>query len=157
MALFRMAENFLSPVKLEIECPRSFYARQGSIEGHIRLTSQGAYQIDEVVMVMIERSQVSGEREEEAVVGKASVCSRPFTIDANEVKILEFSLSFRLAEYGWDSVINEGGVLGLLGKVVDHFDDGNDDVSRSYDLVAAAEVRGSKFDPKVVKGIIRSE
>lgn len=157
MGLFDAVEAFLSPVKMAIECPDSFYARQGSIEGHVKVTSDSPIQVDEVAIIMVERSWVSGEPEEEAVVGTASICSRPFSINRGEQATLEFSLRFSLSESGWDSVVNEGGVLGNLGKIVSVLDEGTDFLHRSYELVAAAELRGSKFDPKVTKAIYRSE
>lgn len=157
MALFDMVENFLSPVTLEIECPSTFYARQGAIEGQIKVTAQGAQQISEVVIILIERSRYSGESEEELVVGKTAVCSRPFTVAAGEEKRLDFSLDFSLPERGWDHIINEGGVLGALGKVVEFLDNGTESVSTSYDLIAAADVAGCKFDPKVTKWLSRVE
>lgn len=156
MALFGMMKNFLSPITLEIECSDSFYARQGAITGQVKVTSQETWQIDEVVIIMVELCRDGG-HEDKYVRGKASVCSRPFTITAGEEIRLDFSLNFTLPERGWDRVINEGGVLGTLGKIAQFYDKGSERINSSYELTAAAEVRGTKFDPKVTKWISRSE
>lgn len=95
--------------------------------------------------------------DEEAVVGKARVNSTPFTVTAGQERWLSFTLDFTLEEIGWDSVINEGGVLGTLGKIVQAFDDDEPRVTRSYQLIAAADVVGCKFDPKVTKSLVRDE
>lgn len=154
MAIFDAFKNFLSPVTLEIEVQGSFSARDSSIDGQIKLSAQGAQQVREVAIILIERLQLEGGGERDEIMGKAMVCAQTFSLADKETVALPFSIPIDFPKGNWESVIEVGGVLGVLGKVASAMSDAPDS-SVSYELVAAADVLGCKFDPKITRRITR--
>jgi hypothetical protein len=155
MALFRAVKNFLSPVELEIDGPLSFSRHTEEIAGHIKLTARGPQQVDDVVIILVEKTRRNN-TEYEDIRGQAQVCSRPFTIEDGETITLPFSMGIRIPKRGWERLIDDGGVIGALGRVASFLDDSDDHTPRSdYELVAAADVLGCKFDPRCTRHIGR--
>lgn len=181
MALFDMAKNFLSPISVEIECPGSFSGHDSAISGQIKLTAKGEpQQVQEVVIVLVERIHQNGTTDDH-VRGNAYVCRQPFTVESGQVKTFDFQLPIQIyiPRSGLRVALDEGGVLGAIGvagivaaTLLGSDDDtstSSDDSSSSddstssddssshstYELVAAADVLGCKFDPKCTRSITR--
>ncbi len=149
------SQNFLSPVELEIDGPISFSRHTEEIAGHIKLTARGPQQVDDVVIILVETAR-HDEREHEDIRGQAQVCSRPFTIEDGETVTLPFTMRIKIPKRGYESLIDDGGVIGALGRVASFLDDSDDhSPRRSYELVAAADVLGCKFDPRCTRHITR--
>jgi hypothetical protein len=152
MAFFKKVKNFfgIATVVVTIDCPDTFSAEQSTIDGTITVTGKSEQEVTVVQIELREHWRTgSGEdkTEKHFDLGKLVVCDQPFTINENEERKFPFSLPFSLLRSKNDQMVEQGGVMGALGKVGAFLDQ----EKSTFKLIAMADVKAATFDPNCEK------
>lgn len=108
----------LGTVKVELQIPGQVAKDAGQVQGQLALTAQSDQHIKEIKFRFVEtyttgRGDEKKEREYEL---GTLVLSEPFDMKKDESKTIPFTLPFQIALSSNQSLAEEKGVLGALGK-----------------------------------------
>jgi len=138
--------------KLEILVPEEVYQSAGSITGKIRFFSMTEQKVKSVKVVLIERYS-RGRRKnkltDEYQLGEISLDSS-FTIPAQEMVEIDFSLPFKIVQSEMDEIQNKNILASGLVKAAKWVSG----VNSTFRIEAEAKVEGvalNPFDKKEVK------
>jgi len=130
-------------VKLAIDVPVNIEKASQEVKGSIKVTSKTDKHVEKITVKLVETfSQGRGESASERDYdwGEKEISSA-FDIKTGEEKVVEFVLPFTPVKSSTESMADQGGVLGGLGKVAMFADN----AKSTFKVEASAKITGSAF------------
>ena len=131
--------------KIELIVPEEVYRTAGSVTGKIRFFSMNEQKVRSVKVVMIERysrGRKKNKLTDDYEIGEI-ILDNSFTIPANEMVEIDFTLPFKIVKSDMDELQNKNIFAGGLVKAAKWFSS----VSSSYRIEAEAKVDGVALNP----------
>lgn len=141
----------IGTAKVELQVPGQIVKSSGEVAGKIILTAKSAQKVKSVKVLFVER-YTSGRGEDQKTkeyeLGKV-VLDTPFELQASEVREIEFTLPFQLALSSNQSLAEEKGALGMLGKAAVMAKGEKSE----YQVQATVDLEGVALDPSDSKEV----
>lgn len=151
MGIFAKVKQFLgfTGVKVKVEVDEKIPKDSGLVEGRILVTAAADQHVLGVTVQMYEQwSHGSGadRKTDKYDMGEWEL-GEEFDLKAGDERKIPFSMGFVRAKSKNDKMIDQGGVMGAMGKVGAFMDS----ESSMYFINASVDVQGAALDPNDVK------
>lgn len=120
MSFFSKVKQFMGigTVSVDLQVPGQVTKDSGQVQGQVVLTAKSDQQVKEIHLRLVEEyttGRGDEKKTKEYELGTMSL-REPFEIKAEEVRTVEFALPYSLQLSSNQSLAQEKGVLGALGK-----------------------------------------
>lgn len=142
----------IGTVKVKLSVPGTFTTNDSEIKGSVEITAKSDQALDHIEIKLEEEHTTGRGDDKKTKTYELGTVKLPgFDMKSGEVKTLEFSLPFSYSKSNNESLSEQGGVLGGLGKL-GSMATGE---KSAFQVVATADVKGATFDPNDIVEIKR--
>lgn len=143
----------IGTASIELTIPGQVSKAGGEVKGTLTITGKSDQKVKSIRVKLMETYTTgTGEnrRVKEYTLGEMPVHSgAPLDLKAGEVKTMEFTLPFSLAQSSMQALADKGGVLGALGKAAVFA--GSE--KSEFRVIAVADLENVALDPTDVKHV----
>ncbi len=141
----------IGTAKVTLQIPAQVAKDNAQVEGKVLLTAKSAQKVKSIKLRFVERYTTGRGQEQQTKEYELGVLAlnTPFELQADETREIEFALPFQLALSSNQSLAEEKGVLGALGKAAVMAKAEKSE----YQIEATADLEGVALDPSDTKEI----